>query len=122
MISPVVEQASLHGTDLIHFVSPGRLSEDLALTTTFKLDSLESTSRPLFVYDHFLEDGYDIRTIQELRGDANLNTRILEVAGVDISLCPVRKTGRLVVVSRLLPELAKTLDSEAARVVRLDSS
>ena len=47
---------------------------------------------------------------------------LLEVAGVDLSLCPVCKTGRLVVVSRLLPELAKTLDSETARVVRLDSS
>ena len=47
---------------------------------------------------------------------------MLEVSGVDISLCPVCKTGRLVVVSRLLPELAKTLHSETVRAVRLDSS
>ena len=47
---------------------------------------------------------------------------MLEVTGVDISLCPVCKIGRLVVISRLLPELAKTLDSETVRAVRLDSS
>ncbi len=45
---------------------------------------------------------------------------LLEVAGVDISLCPVCKTGRLVVVSRILPELAET--TGAAKPASLDSS
>ena len=47
---------------------------------------------------------------------------LLEVSGVDISLCPICKTGRLVVIYPLLPELAKTLDPDTVNPVRLDSS
>ena len=37
-------------------------------------------------------------------------------------LNPVRKNGRLVVISRLLPELAKTLDTDTVGPASLDSS
>ena len=45
---------------------------------------------------------------------------MLEMSGVDISLCPVCKTGRLVVVSRIPPGLAET--TEAPKAASFDSS
>ena len=48
---------------------------------------------------------------------------LLEVSGVDISLCPVCKTGRLVVISRILRGLAEATDAPIARMAAsLDSS
>ena len=45
---------------------------------------------------------------------------MLEVSGIDISLCPLCKTGRLVVISRIRPEVAQT--SGATKATILDSS
>ena len=62
----------------------------------------------------------DVESDSDQRPKKSAREIMLEVTGVDISLCPVCKSGRLVVIFRIPPGLAEATD--AAKAASLDSS